>query len=66
VPEGYVVVESGRKILCGIYLYQGEGSCSPTARALAPGPDEIVADYSGDRSFEPSTSSMEALTVLGQ
>jgi hypothetical protein len=64
VPTGYVVVESGAKILCGIHLYQGTGSCSPAAKALARGSYMIVAYYSGDENFKPSTSSKETLTVL--
>jgi Bacterial Ig-like domain (group 3) len=64
VPTGYVVVESGTKILCGIHLYRGKGSCSPTAEALARGSYKIVAHYSGDLNFKPSRSSKETLTVL--
>src|SRR5580704_19698384 len=37
VPTGYVVVESGTKILCVIHLHRGKGSCSPAAWALARG-----------------------------
>jgi Bacterial Ig-like domain (group 3) len=66
VPTGYVLVESGTKILCSIHLYRGTGSCSPAAKALARGSHKIVASYSGDRNFKPSTSSMETLTVLRQ
>ena len=64
VPTGYVVVESGTKILCSIHLYRGKGSCSPAAKALARGSYEIVAYYSGDKNFKPSTSSRKTLTVL--
>jgi hypothetical protein len=72
-PTGYVVVESRTKILCSIYLdrdyryrdyrYREMNSCSPAANALARGPYEIVAHYSGDKNFKPSTSSRETLTV---
>jgi Bacterial Ig-like domain (group 3) len=64
VPTGYVVVESRGNILCSVYLHRGKGSCSP-ARALPPGWYEIVAYYSGDKYFKPSTSNMETLHVLG-
>ena len=64
VPTGYVVVESGTKILCVIHLHRGKGSCSPAAWALARGSYKIVARYSGDRNFKPSTSNTETLTVL--
>jgi Bacterial Ig-like domain (group 3) len=64
VPTGYVVVESGTKILCSIHLHRGTGSCSPAARALARGPYKIVAYYGGDKNFKPSTSSPKTLTVL--
>jgi hypothetical protein len=64
VPRGYVVVESGREILCSIDLYREMGRCSPAARALARGLDEIVAHYRGDKNFKPSTSSTDTLLVL--
>jgi hypothetical protein len=63
-PRGYVAVESGTNILCTIQLYRGTGSCSPAARALARGSYEIVANYGGDKNFNPSTSSPSTLTVL--
>ena len=63
-PAGYVVVESGKKILCSIYLHRGRGSCSPATKALKPGPHQIVAHYSGNKNFKPSTSFPETLTVL--
>ena len=66
VPTGYVVVESGTKILCSIHLHRGKGSCSPAARALTPDWYEIVALYSGDKNFKPSASSLKTLTVLGR
>ena len=64
VPTGYVVVESGTKILCSIHLYRGTGSCSPAVKVLARGSYKIVAHYSGDKNFKPSTSSRKTLTVL--
>lgn len=63
-PTGYVVVESGTKILCSIYLHRGMGGCSPAATALKRGPHQIVAQYSGNKNFKPSTSNPETLTVL--
>ena len=64
VPTGYVGVESGTKILCIIHLYRGTGDCSPAAGALARGSYKIMAHYSGDMNFKPSTSSRKTLTVL--
>jgi hypothetical protein len=64
VPTGYVLVESGTKILCSIHLYRGKGSCSSAAKALAPGSYKVVAHYDGDLNFNPSTSSRKTLTVL--
>jgi hypothetical protein len=64
VPTGSVIVESGAKILCRMHLSGGKGSCSPAARALAPGKHTIVAHYRGDKNFKPSTSSKQTLTVL--
>ena len=66
VPSGYVAVESGTRLLCSIHVYhRGRGSCSPAARALAPGSYRIVAHYSGNRHyFKPSTSRPKTLTVL--
>lgn len=63
-PTGYVVVESGTKILCSIHLYRGKGSCSSAAKALAPGLYKIVAHYAGDSNFMSSTSSPKTLLVL--
>ncbi len=64
VPTGYVAVESGTKILCSIHLYRGTGSCSPAAKVLARGSYKIVAHYSGNKNFKPSTSSRKSLLVL--
>jgi hypothetical protein len=64
-PTGYVVVDSGKKILCSIYLRRGMGSCSPATEALKPGPHQIVAGYSGNKNFKPSTSNPATLIVLG-
>ena len=63
-PAGYVVVQSGKKILCSIYLHRGRGSCSPVTQALKPGRHQIVAHYSGNKNFQPSTSFPETVTVL--
>ena len=66
VPTGDVVVESGTKALCTIHLIGGEGSCSPTARALAPGRYVIVAYYEGDTNFMPSTGRAEFPFIVGR
>lgn len=67
MPTGFVVVESGTKIpkiLCGVYLNRGKGSCSPSARALRRGSHEIVAWYSGGNGFKSSMSKMMTLIVV--
>ena len=64
VPTGYVVVESGTTILCTIRLSGGTGSCSPAATALGAGKYIIVANYTGDKSFDSSMSSGKSLTVM--
>lgn len=64
VPTGAVAMESGTKILCSIRLYHGKGNCSPAAKALTRGSYKIVAHYSGNKNFRPSTSSRKTLTVL--
>jgi hypothetical protein len=64
VPTGYVVVEAGTSILCTIRLSGGTGTCSPGAIALAAGRHTIVANYTGDKSFDSSMSSGHALTVM--
>jgi Bacterial Ig-like domain (group 3) len=64
VPTGRVVVRSGTRTLCRIHLSRGKGGCSPVAKALRPGSYEVVAYYSGDKNFRPSTSRLKTLTVL--
>lgn len=64
VPTAYVVVESGPTILCTMRLSGGTGTCSPGPTALAAGTHTIVANYTGDASFDSSVSSGQALTVM--
>jgi hypothetical protein len=64
-PTGQVVVKTGARVLCTIELHDGEGSCSPTNRELAPGGYSIVAHYSGNSDIRPSTSPTESLIILG-
>jgi len=64
VPTGEVIVVSRDTILCVIHLSAGTGSCSPAAKVLAPGKHRIVAYYTGDANFNPSTSNRATLTVL--
>jgi len=66
VPTGNVAVESGTKTLCTIRLIGGEGACSPTARALAPGRYMIMAHYDGDTNFMPSTAREEFPFIVGR
>jgi hypothetical protein len=56
VLSGQVEVRSGTRVLCTIHLSFGMGSCSLSARELAPGLHEIVAHYSGGKGFKASTS----------
>jgi hypothetical protein len=64
VPTGAVIVVSRHTILCVIHLSAGTGSCSPAAKALALGRHRIIAYYTGDANFDPSTSNRATLTVL--
>jgi hypothetical protein len=62
-PAGSVVVESKAKVLCRIRLHLGRGSCSPAAKALAPGSYKVVANYRGNKNFKHSKSSPRTFTV---
>jgi Bacterial Ig-like domain (group 3) len=64
VPTGSVDVELGHHVICRIHLSGGKGSCSLGGERLPPGSYELVAHYSGDSNFTPSTSCAEHLTVL--
>jgi len=64
-PTGSVVVVSGTKILCSVHLSSGMGSCSPAATAMGPhGMFALVAQYAGDTTFSPSSSTLQTLTVV--
>jgi hypothetical protein len=61
-PTGWVTVETGSKVLCRAHLRHGRGECSLSG-PLRPGSYQVVAQYSGDGHFSPSTSGEKHLTV---
>jgi Bacterial Ig-like domain (group 3) len=65
MPTGSVVVVSGTRILCSVHLSSGMGHCSPAATALGPhGTFVLVAQYAGDTTFSPSSSTLKTLTIV--
>ena len=64
VPTGRVLVKTQSKVLCSLRLRRRPVSCSLAPRALRPGRYVIVASYSGNKNFKPSTSNPENLLVL--
>jgi hypothetical protein len=65
-PTGSVAVKAGSRVLCRTHLSHGHGQCSLGNGELRPGSYQVVAQYSGDRNFSPSTSGQELLTVRGR
>lgn len=64
-PSGSVVVTHGKVTLCTLSLGStGSGTCSPTAKALAPGKHVIKATYSPGVGFLSSESARDALVVI--
>jgi Big-like domain-containing protein len=62
-PVGTVQVKSGTSVVCTITLANGAGSCTLTANRLVPLTYHLVAVYSGDGNYLPSTSAPVSLTV---
>jgi len=62
-PTGTVTVSESSMALCTITLSAGSGSCTLSARRLAVGTYDVIAAYSGDKSFEPSATG-DRLTVV--
>jgi hypothetical protein len=65
-PRGIVRVKFQKLTLCTIRLVRGQGSCSPSSRALPPRQDRywIDASYRGNARFSASTSRPGFLTVI--
>jgi Bacterial Ig-like domain (group 3) len=55
-PTGTVTVVAGDATVCTITLAEGTGGCAPTADEFPVGPVALTASYSGDDTFEASTS----------
>ena len=56
-PTGTVTVSAGATTVCTIALVGGTGSCAPTAEQIPVGTVTLSAAYSGDDTFDPSSSS---------
>jgi hypothetical protein len=55
-PTGTVTVADGTLAACTITLTNGTGSCTLTATALPVGTDQLTANYNGDASYAPASS----------
>jgi hypothetical protein len=62
-PPGKVTVRAGSTVVCVITLVSGAGSCTLTARQLAPGSYPLSASYPGSTDFTSSASAKQALVV---
>ncbi|HEY4927515.1 MAG TPA: Ig-like domain-containing protein [Acidimicrobiales bacterium] len=62
-PTGTVVIASGSNVLCTIVLPVTSCSPDPSDLAVSANPYSLTATYSGDGSFNGSTSSPSPLTV---
>jgi Bacterial Ig-like domain (group 3) len=64
-PSGRVTVSAGGTVVCVITLASGAGSCTLTAKKLAPGRYRLSASYPGSASFAASASAARTLVVSG-
>jgi len=64
-PAGQVTVSAGRSVVCVVALASGAGSCTLTAKKLAPGSYRLVAGYAGSTSFASSASAAQTLVLAG-
>jgi hypothetical protein len=62
-PTGTVTVSAGATTVCTIALADGTGSCAPTAEEFPVGTVMLAASYSGDDTFDPSSSPTVSLQV---
>ncbi len=62
-PTGSVTVMTDGQALCRMHLSHGQGECF-LSYPLRPGAYQVVAQYSGNRRFSPSTSDQQQLTVV--
>ena len=60
---GTVTVTHGGTAVCTITLVNGTGSCTPTARALPSGTDQLTASYSGDPSYVAASSTVTVQVI---
>jgi uncharacterized lipoprotein NlpE involved in copper resistance len=67
LPAGRVTIKAGKTTLCAITLSvsTGKGSCRLSSTRLRAGAYQLVAFYSGDAFFTPSSSAPETLRITG-
>jgi hypothetical protein len=61
---GSVTISAGKARICAITLRSGRGTCTLSAKRLAPGVYRLVASYPGDGKFAKSVSPGRRLTVV--
>ena len=62
-PVGSIIVRAGGTVVCAITLRSGMGSCTLTAKELAPGSYRLSASYPGSTDFTGSVSAEQTLAV---
>jgi Bacterial Ig-like domain (group 3) len=62
-PTGTVTVSAGATTVCTITLTDGTGNCAPTADEFPVGTVMLAASYSGDDTFDPSSSAAVSLQI---
>jgi hypothetical protein len=62
-PTGTVTVFAGATTVCTITLADGTGNCAPTADEFPAGTVMLAASYSGDGTFDPSSSPTVSLQI---
>jgi hypothetical protein len=62
-PTGTVTVSAGATTVCTIALADGTANCAPTAEEFPVGTVMLAAAYSGDDTFDPSSSPTVSLQV---
>jgi hypothetical protein len=62
-PTGTVTIAAGAATVCTITLADGTGNCAPTADEFPVGTVTLTASYSGDDTFESSSSPAASFQV---
>ena len=67
VPAGRVTIKAGKTTLCvmALSVSTGKGSCRLSSTRLRAGAYQLVASYSGDTHFTPSSSAPKTLRITG-